>query len=91
MPLAIVDALGRFVWNRGKDVARCGQAFAMPGGEWQTNRLMEMRRETRAAIWLSRDAQVHHQLQVLEPCVQLGELAFQAQPVANLQLIGRSA
>ena len=90
MPLSIVDASSRFVWNRGKDAAlRAGlpaarrQAEHVPGGG--------MRRETRPAVWLLRDAQAQHQLEVLETCVQLGELAFQAQPVANLQLIGCSA
>ena len=70
---------------------RCEQAFRLPDGKRNTLRVVEMRRKTRPAVWLLRDAQAQHQLEVLEPRMQLGELAFQAQPVANLQLIGRSA
>jgi quinol monooxygenase YgiN len=35
----------RFVWERlGPDAARWTQAFALPGGAWETNWVMEMRR-----------------------------------------------
>lgn len=39
----------RFVWTRGTDAARWEQAFALPGGEWETNWVMAMRRETGVA------------------------------------------
>ena len=35
----------RFVWERlGPDQARWSQAFALVGGEWELNWVMEMRR-----------------------------------------------
>jgi len=35
----------RFVWTRGADAARWEQAFALPGGEWEVNWMMEMHKE----------------------------------------------
>lgn len=35
----------RFIWSRGPAVARWEQAFALPGGEWETNWIMDMQKE----------------------------------------------
>ena len=34
----------RFIWTRGPSAARWEQAFALPGGEWETNWIMDMRK-----------------------------------------------
>lgn len=35
----------RFIWTRGITAARWEQAFALPGGVWETNWIMDMQKE----------------------------------------------